>query len=700
MTISDPAQLLKRIPELELFVADGTIKRAIESGDPFKVYRALIWAKLQRRHPEQRATLNLLIKNRRLFSKPIKRAPSLSTINSVGFSFVGESESDSDGSYIALHALVILFAIPIIPLGSYLVSKTGSRQWKIYTRVPIGIVGWLYSRGLALLLLLTILGGAANGWHKSRTQDLMVLNGFSTPLDVVIGEQKQTIPAEGRAVFNVAVGNVVGRATTAKAGLIDDYQQTITSHAGYTIWNIAGATPLVFETINYYKTVPHNPPPNAQTIYCGQRNIDLGQIDFDFVEPPRSVSMDQYTSQVSKTYLDLYHDKKRNATELCLAYLMSKNQPAQIELVITAMAKLSDWNLNLTSNAVYFASNTSISSGVKLATQAAKANPENIDLQRLYQVTRDNSGDFEAMQQEYKIKAEQHPESATAQYLYAVLLEGAEGLTVMEQLAAKFDQDPRILRSLTWRRCNAGDFAGAIESYNRLKQISPQDALDVLDNEVEALVARNRSAEALHELAEAFHHNAQRNPGLDAGDYALIAQINGARPDELIDEFERSNQDKNAVDLMRIRAGYPSERGVTERSHAANLALALRNDPSKALQIADSIAPIELGLLQQEQIALLYCEAIRNNDLELTDRLNMLARLTSTDQHFLQQYIAGNPGSIGATNLELPFRAAADFARSRNPSLSLAEKSQLRDRAYREDVLHTVIGTALHQWPT
>jgi len=220
MTISDPAQLLKRIPELELFAADGAIKRAIESGDSFKVYRALIWAKLQRRHPGQRATLNLLIKNRRLFSKPLKRTPSLSTLNSVGFSFVGESERDSDGSYIALHALVVLFAIPVIPLGSYLVSKTGARQWKIYTRVPIGIVGWLYSRGLALLLLLTILGGAANGWHKSRTQDLMVLNGFSTPLDVVIGEQKQTIPAEGRAIFNVAVGNVTGRATTARAGLI------------------------------------------------------------------------------------------------------------------------------------------------------------------------------------------------------------------------------------------------------------------------------------------------------------------------------------------------------------------------------------------------------------------------------------------------------------------------------------------------
>jgi len=457
---------------------------------------------------------------------------------------------------------------------------------------------------------------------------------------------------------------------------------------------------LVFETVNYYKSVPANPAPNPQTIYCGQRNIELGPIDFEFVEPARTVSMDQYTTQVSKTYLDLYHDKKRKATELCLTYLMSRNQSAQIEPLTTAMAKLSDWDLGFTSNAVYFASTTSINDGVKLATQAATANPQNIDLQRLYQATRDNAGEFEAMQQEYKTKAEQQPESATAQYLYAVLLEGSEGLTAMEQLAVKFNQDPRILRSLTWRRCNAGDFAGTIESYTRLKQISPQDALDVLDSDVEALVARNRSADALRELAEAFHHNARKNPGLDAGNYALIAQINGARPDELIAEFGRASRDPNAVDLIRIRAGYPSERGTTERSHAINLALALRNDPSKALQIADSIDPLELGWLQQEQLALLYCEAIRSNDQKLTASLKMLTRLTSVDQHFLQQYIAGNPGSIDATNLELPFRAAADFARSRNLSLPLAEKVQLRERANQEDVLHTVISTALHQWPT
>jgi len=700
MTISDPAQLLNRIPELELFVADGAIKRAIESGDPFKVYRALIWAKLQRRHPEHRATLNLLVKSRRLFSKPLKRTPSLSTINSVGFSFIGESERDADGSYVALHALVILFAIPIVPLGSYLVSKNGSRQWRIYTRVPIGIVGWLYTRALALLLLVTILGGAANGWHKSRTQDLMVLNGLATPLDIVIGEQKQTIPAEGRATFNVAVGNVTGRASATKVGTIEEFQQPITSHAGYSVWNIAGAAPLILETINYYKSAPPNPQPNPQTVFCGQHFIEIGSVDFDFVEPAQTVSMDKYTSQISKTHLDMFHDNKHKSTELCMNYLTSKNQSPQLASLLAAMAQLSGWDRNLTANAVYYANTMSVSNGVKLARQAATANPQNINLQRLYQATRDNAGEFAAMLAEYKSKAEQQPDSPTAQYLYAVLLEGSEGLETMERLAVKFDQDPRILRSLTWRRCNAGDFAGTIESYARLKQISPQDAYDVLDTDVEALVARNRSAEALSELADAFHHNARQNPALDAGDYAMIAQQSGVKPDDLIAELERSYQDPNGIDLIRIRAGYQPEHGTSGRSQAINLALALRDNPSKAIQIADSIETIEIGRLQQEQLALLYCEALRNNDLKLTKRLNILTRISSTDQGFLQQYISGNPGAIDTTNLELPYRAAADFVRSRNSSLTFAERAQLRLRANQEDVIHSVISTALQQWPT
>ena len=57
MSLKDPANLVQRIPELEVLAADPKIRRAIETGDPFKVYRALGWAKWLKRLPEERDTL-------------------------------------------------------------------------------------------------------------------------------------------------------------------------------------------------------------------------------------------------------------------------------------------------------------------------------------------------------------------------------------------------------------------------------------------------------------------------------------------------------------------------------------------------------------------------------------------------------------------------------------------------------------------
>jgi hypothetical protein len=160
MSISDPSRIMQRIPELHALLEDGKIRHAIESGDPFKVYRALVLAKIFDRLPKRFALLKKLTSERRLFARPLKGTPFLGTINSIGFSFVGRSERDDEDYFIALHAFVIGYVIPIIPFGAYVVQKNGS-TWTIFARAPLSIWGWLYTRGLALALVLLVLGGAA-----------------------------------------------------------------------------------------------------------------------------------------------------------------------------------------------------------------------------------------------------------------------------------------------------------------------------------------------------------------------------------------------------------------------------------------------------------------------------------------------------------------------------------------------------------
>ncbi len=50
----DPADLLQRIPELEPLCADRWVRRAVASGNPLKVYRALFWAALEHWRGEPR----------------------------------------------------------------------------------------------------------------------------------------------------------------------------------------------------------------------------------------------------------------------------------------------------------------------------------------------------------------------------------------------------------------------------------------------------------------------------------------------------------------------------------------------------------------------------------------------------------------------------------------------------------------------
>ncbi|HEY6006074.1 MAG TPA: hypothetical protein VIV57_24555, partial [Anaeromyxobacter sp.] len=151
----DPAGLLTRIQELEPLCSDPRIRRAVEKGDPFKVYRAIWWARLTGKLVAHRRTLDLLLAHRRAFAKPLGgKTPMLGTFNGFGATLLGGAEKEPDGTSIATHCLVALFVFPVFPLGAYVVSggerKALSTSWTIFARVPLGAFAWLSRRAIAL----------------------------------------------------------------------------------------------------------------------------------------------------------------------------------------------------------------------------------------------------------------------------------------------------------------------------------------------------------------------------------------------------------------------------------------------------------------------------------------------------------------------------------------------------------------------
>ncbi|MFZ6758366.1 hypothetical protein ACO0K9_14245 [Undibacterium sp. Ji50W] len=700
MSISDPANLFQRVPELRTFSDDPKISRAIESGDPFKVYRSLVLARLFRRLPQHKNLLKELTSERRLFAKPLKGTPSLGTINSVGFSFVGESERDTDGSHIALHAFVILFGIPLIPMGSYVVLSTGDRQWQIYARAPLGIMGWLYTRGLALALVIMVLSGAAHSYHEASNQDLTVLNGFDVPVKVKIGDQTLTVAAMDRATLTLPVGHLLGEASADKAGVIDTYDQSLESNDRHNIWNIAGAAPLVANTIIYRKVKPATPDEGgSQIVYCGKRLLEFSDIQYLFTEPPQTLSMSKHQDTLSVKQLTVITQAGTPGVMSCLNYAFSHGQEKDMLPALEANAALKGWESRSTDIALYVANSISHAEALRLNRKILKLHPEDVMLERSIQDLRDDIGEHETMLKEYAQRASQHADSSSEQYLYASLLSGVEGLQAMQDLAQKFPKDANILRSLIWRKYVHGDSRGAAQDLLQLHTLSPENASRLFDTEIRLLLAQQRAGEALTLLDAAINNSKGVERAARALEFSEVArQMGSGDADKYLRSMPEDDDDK-LLDIYRARAGLSPNNVANRELPAVKLSESLRSSPQQTLDLMKRFSTIQVRAhLGTDQLALLYGEASRINDQATKDKLQALMPMHKADLSVFEQFVRGEKVNLNEVDFETDVLAAAYFIRSRNPQLSSQERQNLRQLAAKTDVLQGIVSTAIRQW--
>lgn len=172
--VHDPAGLLVQIAELEPLCTDPLVRRAVASGDPFKVYRSLWWARVTLRLRAQRQTVRALLRTRRAFAKPEKEGNyGLGSVDGVGVGLVGRDERDDDGTHIKTRVMEFL-GIPVFPLSAHVVSVRQEygelvKVW-IYARVPLGTGWWLWRSlwaGLAAAAVAASAWSALQAWLRS-----------------------------------------------------------------------------------------------------------------------------------------------------------------------------------------------------------------------------------------------------------------------------------------------------------------------------------------------------------------------------------------------------------------------------------------------------------------------------------------------------------------------------------------------------
>jgi hypothetical protein len=705
MMIEDPSGLLQRIPELRALCEDAKVRRAVERGDPFKVYRALMWARWLGRLRSHREVLDTLLRRRRLFARPLKdKSLFLGTMNGFGATMLGDAEPDPhDGTSIATHALVALFVLPLLPLGAYVVrpgegSGPMSRSWTFFARVPLGTLPWMWSRAVALSVIALVATGAARAFHASRYRDVYVANGFEEPLTVTLGGTTQEVPSRQVLSITVPMGTQPVRAVTRGGAEVDATELNVTSHPGVLAWNIAGAMPLYLARVVY--TERPNPDASGEkpTVFCGQRVVELGEVDYVLTEPPESLSIPKGSSHVARSHLGIAVPTEP-PLQVCFSYLAANDQSGKALPFTEAAARVSGWAGEEAGRALQAAMAVGPAETARVAKAWRDAHPDDSDTHRTYQWAAQRNGQLEAITAEYAERARAAPDSSTAQYLHARLLRGGEGLRSMEQLVARFPRDINVLRAVTHGRYLAGDWTGTTQSWERLRAENEKEAAEVLEAQTTALVALGRPAEALELLKQVFKSDNPRTRAQSAELYALVAARSGqGQPDALVAalESEGKGEGEERFDWLRVRARLP----VKEEPElpGTRLMQLIGKDPKAALAMAPRVAMFELVRLSGEGWALAYGEAVRTGAADSERALAGAPFLQPEDMEGFRRFILGESGSLDTTELTPDLRAAAYFLRSRNTALPEGERKRLVEQARQEDWLHGPVSEAISSW--
>ena len=94
--------------------------------------------------------------------QPVKRAPSLFTVNGCGFGMYGKRDFDQATETYVKTRCISLFYVPLFAVGAYRVGDAGSRTWYFFGKESLSGFARTWNMILSCLLLM---GGLALGWN-------------------------------------------------------------------------------------------------------------------------------------------------------------------------------------------------------------------------------------------------------------------------------------------------------------------------------------------------------------------------------------------------------------------------------------------------------------------------------------------------------------------------------------------------------
>ena len=705
----DPSGLLERVPELAgLAEKHAGVRRAIEQGRPHAVYRALLWLRWLGKAGPDADLVRQLLTTRRLFIQPLNGAPAMVTYNGIGSRAYGESEPDgADASHIKTLFLVVLF-VPVYPFSAYLVRRA-DRGWTFFGRVPLSATCYLWQRGLALFGVVAVLIGAGNAVFAMRYNTVQIANALPLPIQAQIGGAAPITVASGQVEklrSKVGVQDVV-----IKAGARELERGKLEVRRGYDVnaWNVLGAGALYLEDVAYTSEKSTQTPPthDEPVFHCGENEVLQDGVNFAFTTPPQSISMGEHEQVAHRTHFAM----AEFPPIFCVYKLSTTGKAAQAKALASELAKATSYELSIVQGlAGFFGQHSEGAFALELLDNGRKQHDSEIEYQRAYQSQAIYEGRRPAIIEEYRARAQAHPDSADDAYLLGRILSGPAADRVVSDALVRFPRHPYLLRGAAYRAFWRGEYAEAERCLDTLRAVDAHAWQDVVDLELRALAASGKI-----EKARTIANECLKSPNLEASnrfdtvvDAENLARFEPKSETSALLANLKGDSDTETKEI-RLTARVNACAEVTPEELASledkrlrarlELELASRKNPSAAfakLRDFDEQAP---GITTAAW-ALLLSEAARlDAQHPALDRLLGWSPYGRADGLALVSYVQHGTDSPELEDLAPEALAAADYVRSRDPALSAAARKTFRERANREDALHGLVIVAMNQWP-
>lgn len=345
-----------------------------------------------------------------LWLEPIKKAPTLHTVNGIGTTLYGKHKPNQDGLYVATLWFVFVF-LPIFPLAAYVVRKGQGNLWHFFAKAPLPPFARIWRLGFAATVVAGTLLAAGVGAWTNHTASVTVYNGFDLPLTVTVGPDTLQVPSHAvRDAGRYSKTEPLHLTATPEgwAAPIEELDTRIGAlHDRRVLYNPAGRASLVRSWIVYGAGEPADDELLGTPVLTG-----IGGIDYAFTTPPTSKQVKQGSSITNSVLSNLEDQLPQTVAAFFTQATVSEEDGWRMLAARLALHPDDATTFGLAAR-VHQSGSPELAAVGDLA---RAGRPDDVEAHRLYQNTRPPEQQAQ-IRQEYAALAELHADDPLFQYL-------------------------------------------------------------------------------------------------------------------------------------------------------------------------------------------------------------------------------------------------------------------------------------------